>query len=467
MYTSKKKRIAYWELFCDLLSLNLAFMVLLVLRYHSFCQVPQHPEYKSLFVIANVLYLLIYFAHFKDVSLNRQKLLDKALPEARSILILFVILYFGVMVFIQGYQYSRAFHLIFLGSFAALFTLQRILILPRIRNMIMKSGRKVKVVLVGAGRIGRLYVSKLQQMSEYYDLVGVLDDNPNAHRYFNGQFKGSTDRLEDILRTHKVDEVVVSIPPDNNKKIERIAETASRYYAMVKMIPRYPADFSWRRVQIEDFEGMWLFTTSQSRLLLLRYQVSKRMFDILFSSVVLLTVFPIMSLLIGPGIKIGSKGSVFFSQRRRGYRGEEFNCLKFRTMKVMDKSAEILQAHANDPRKTKLGDYLRKASLDEFPQFWNVLRGEMSVVGPRPHMVEHDDIYNELISNYHVRLFGKPGITGWAQINGYRGATDDPELMRKRVEHDIWYLENWSFWLDLKIIFLTVVRLFSGDPNAY
>jgi putative colanic acid biosynthesis UDP-glucose lipid carrier transferase len=136
-------------------------------------------------------------------------------------------------------------------------------------------------------------------------------------------------------------------------------------------------------------------------------------------------------------------------------------------MHKTDKSEEIIQATKDYPRKFKFGDFLRRTNLDEIPQFINVFKGEMSVVGPRPHMVGHDDMYSKIISEYNLRFFSKPGITGWAQVSGYRGATDNPELMKKRVEHDIWYIENWSFGLDIRIILMTVINMIKGDPSAY
>ncbi len=467
MYTAREKILIEWGLICDLVSLNVAFGVGYFARLNAILALSDDTAYRTLLLLANVIYLLIHFIGFREVSLSKRNPLNSGLREASTILLAFAFSYFVAIVFIQGYIYSRAFHIVFLAAFAIIFPLQRILVFPIIQDMIMKSGRKIKVVLVGADKSGRLYYDKLQEMNQYYDVVAVLDDNLKNGKYFNGQFKGSTEGLESILTANRVDEVVVSIPPSSKRKIRNITETADRHYSMVKMIPRYPDALTWRKVETEDFDGMLLFTMPQSRLLLLKYQLSKRIFDIVFSSIVLLTVFPALTFVIGPLIRLGSKGSVFFSQKRRGYRGEEFDCLKYRTMKVQDKASEVKQASAHDPRKTKLGEYLRKTSLDELPQFWNVLRGEMSVVGPRPHMVEHDEIYNRLIRNYYVRLFGKPGLTGWAQIHGFRGSTEDPELMRRRVEHDIWYLENWSMWLDVKIMFLTVGRILKGDPNAY
>ena len=164
-------------------------------------------------------------------------------------------------------------------------------------------------------------------------------------------------------------------------------------------------------------------------------------------------------------IKLNSKGPIFFKQLRSGENNMQFWCYKFRTMAVNELS-DKLQATKNDARITRVGKFLRKSNFDELPQFFNVLRGEMSVVGPRPHMLKHTKDYSKLVSKFLVRHFAKPGITGWAQVTGHRGETNEVSDMQKRVEADIWYVENWSFVLDIRIIFMTIQNMIAGDKNA-
>jgi Undecaprenyl-phosphate glucose phosphotransferase len=197
-----------------------------------------------------------------------------------------------------------------------------------------------------------------------------------------------------------------------------------------------------------------------------RYQFFKRFFDILFSLTFLLLVMSWLTPLIGFLIKLDSNGPVFFKQMRSGKDNQAFVCLKFRTM-VVNADADSKQAVQNDSRITKLGQFLRKTSLDELPQFFNVLTGSMSVVGPRPHMLKHTVEYSKLIETFMGRHYVKPGITGLAQCLGYRGETKDLTDMENRVRLDRYYIENWSFWLDIKIIFLTVVSLLRGSERAY
>ena len=192
----------------------------------------------------------------------------------------------------------------------------------------------------------------------------------------------------------------------------------------------------------------------------------KRAFDIVFSFCVIVFIFSWLFPLLALMVKLSSKGPVFFKQVRLGKDNEEFVCWKFRSMR-MNKEADSKQATKNDPRVTKVGAFLRKSNLDEMPQFFNVFMGQMSVVGPRPHPLRLNDQYRDIIDKYMVRHFVRPGITGWAQVNGFRGETRTPELMERRVELDVWYLENWSFWLDLRIVVKTVTNMFGKDANAY
>lgn len=193
----------------------------------------------------------------------------------------------------------------------------------------------------------------------------------------------------------------------------------------------------------------------------------KRTFDIFCSSLFLFTIFPFIYLFVAIVIKITSPGPVFFKQKRNGINGKEFYCYKFRSMKV-NAQADTLQATEHDPRKTKFGDFMRKTNIDELPQFINVLKGDMSLVGPRPHMVKHTEEYSALIGKYMVRHLIKPGITGWAQVTGCRGETKELYQMEERVKRDIWYVENWSFWLDLRIMYLTVKNMvLRNEKMAY
>ena len=217
-----------------------------------------------------------------------------------------------------------------------------------------------------------------------------------------------------------------------------------------------------KREFLDDIE---IYATYENPLQNSVNKALKRVFDIVLSLVFLVItalLFPIIYLII----KIQSPGPIFFKQLRTGLDGKDFYCLKFRSMHV-NKDADRLQATKNDPRKFPFGNFMRKANIDELPQFWNVLKGDMSIVGPRPHMLAHTEQYSQLIDKYMVRHFVKPGVTGWAQVTGYRGETKELWQMEGRVKRDIWYMEHWSIWLDIRIIWLTIKTIFIHDKHAY
>lgn len=191
----------------------------------------------------------------------------------------------------------------------------------------------------------------------------------------------------------------------------------------------------------------------------------KGAFDFVFALLAITLFFPLL-IVIAVAIRLTSPGPVFFCQKRTGYRGTEFTMYKFRTMRV-NSQADTVAASPGDSRVTSVGRLLRHTSFDEFPQFFNVLRGDMSVVGPRPHMLSQTEQYRRMLSRYMTRHAVKPGITGWAQVNGYRGITDELWKMERRVEHDVWYIENWTFLLDLKIMVRTVINAIIGEKNAF
>ena len=217
-----------------------------------------------------------------------------------------------------------------------------------------------------------------------------------------------------------------------------------------------------KREMLDDME---IFTTYENPLQNSINRFIKRVFDIVMSTIFLIPtafILPILWIII----KTQSPGPLFFKQKRTGLDGKEFVMLKFRSMHV-NKDADRLQATKDDPGKHPFGNFMRKANIDELPQFWNVLKGDMSIVGPRPHMLAHTEMYSQLIDKYMVRHFVKPGVTGWAQVTGYRGETKELWQMEGRVRRDIWYMEHWTIWLDLRIVWLTMKTIFVPDKNAY
>jgi Undecaprenyl-phosphate glucose phosphotransferase len=264
---------------------------------------------------------------------------------------------------------------------------------------------------------------------------------------------------------NKVEEIYSTILPNQNKKMETLIKTADDHCIRIKFVPDFSRHLN-DRFYISYVQDFPIITLRKEPLDDINNQFKKRLFDLLVSSLVIVFVLSWLTPLLAIIIKLDSKGPVFFKQKRSGRDNMPFWCLKFRSMTVNNKSDE-LQATKNDMRITRIGAFLRKTSLDELPQFLNVFMGNMSVAGPRPHMLKHTEKYSPIVEKYMVRHLIKPGISGWAQVNGYRGETETPELMKKRVEFDLWYLENWSLMLDVKILFMTIINLFKRQEKAY
>ncbi|WP_290795063.1 undecaprenyl-phosphate glucose phosphotransferase [Flavihumibacter sp. UBA7668] len=326
-----------------------------------------------------------------------------------------------------------------------------------------------KVLIVGAGSNGKEFYSKFVKSKRYgYELTGFIGEEEDIE--LNGHYLGKTSDLDSVLLTHELDDIIVTIPIKDETVLEKIVTSGESQGKMIRVIPDFHR-FGSRRLQVNQIGTLPIISLRSLPLEKYDFKLLKRGFDIVFSFLVIVLVFSWVFPIIAILIKLESKGPVFFIQDRWGLNNSLIRCFKFRTMSVsskdIDENGNYLQARKNDPRITKVGAFLRKTNLDELPQFLNVLLGSMSVVGPRPHPVPLNIQSKKLVDNYLLRHWVKPGITGWAQVNGYRGETAKPYLMQKRVEFDVWYVENWTFWLDQQIILQTLVNMVKGEKNAY
>ena len=258
------------------------------------------------------------------------------------------------------------------------------------------------------------------------------------------------------------DELYLCVPRNERELIEQTVRLCDHRMVKFYYLPTAEEKLNLQPILIDDIGVMTTYTSPLEDPL---NRLLKRLLDIVFSIIGLIFTALLLPF-IALTIKRQSPGPIFFRQLRTGIDGREFRCYKFRSMHV-NTDADRLQATTNDPRKFRFGDFMRKTNIDELPQFWNVLMGNMSIVGPRPHMLAHTEQYDKLIDKYMVRHFVKPGITGWAQVTGFRGETRKLWQMEGRVERDIWYIQHWSFWLDLRIIWLTVKTIFKRDKRAY
>lgn len=360
----------------------------------------------------------------------------------------------------------------FMFAFAAL----EILVLPLAKYIIRwyyattfyKDKVQAKVLIVGAGDLGMdFYKLIVNDHHLEYKIEGFLDDVKKDT--LNGLYLGCIQELEKIVEQKHIEEVVVALPNTATDKIKQVVQVCDANAIRVKIIPDYFKISN--NVAISSIGNIPIISIRSIPLDDAELRFFKRVFDIVFSLLLFVFVFSWLFPIIIVCIKLSSKGSVFFIQERWGLNNKRILCYKFRSMamssKDVDESGSYQQAVKDDKRVTAIGKFLRKTNLDELPQFLNVLKGEMSVVGPRPHPTPLNLQSKNIVNNYNLRHLVKPGITGWAQIHGFRGSTQEPSLMQKRVDFDIWYIENWSFWLDCQIILQTVINMVKGDKNAY
>lgn len=371
----------------------------------------------------------------------------------------------GMLIFIVaqgGITYSRLFLLYFLTLTGTLMITSRLVFGRRFTTNLPAAD----VLVVGAGRVGeRFYENVRTNPATGYHVIGFLDDNGIASK-LRPMILGTLGDLDRITAERTIDEVIIAVPKTSEDRLGDLVARCEDKCIRVSVIPNDYAALEGKRV-IAEVGEFSLVRVRETPLEEPFNAATKRFFDIAFSFLVLTIIFPVTFIIVAPVIALTSKGPIFFRQLRTGLSGIPFTCYKFRTMRYKNGNTDPMQALPDDPRLTRIGKILRRTNLDELPQFWNVLKGEMSVAGPRPHMVEHTEDYRKIIGSYMVRHLVNPGVTGWAQVNGLRGATDTPDKMRDRVRYDTYYIENWSFLFDIKIILKTIARMVRGDKNAY
>ena len=422
-------------------------------------------KYRFLIVIYNAVWILVSLM-LQLYELKQLKRLDKILFNLFKSFILNALIISAILFSLKASEFSRehlyATYLLLFG----LIMLWRYLAIKLIK-LYRKSGYNYKRVII----IGGEEVAK--QLYTYFtsdDVLGVrvkgfFCDNPLTFPIKDNIRIEEVEVFKDFALKNEIDEVYYTMPLTYTKKIKDLVNFCDKHMIRFKVVPDFRG-FIFKRVNIDFFDDVPVITLREEPLTDFVNRVAKRMFDLVFSILVIVLIlswlYPIIAILI----KLSSKGPVLFKQVRSGVDNEEFICYKFRSMAQSD-SADTKQATKGDSRITRIGSFLRKSSLDEFPQFLNVFIGDMSIVGPRPHMLLHTEEYSALINKYMVRQLVKPGITGAAQVKGFRGETKELEDMEGRIRLDVWYIENWSLSLDINIIFHTVWNVFKGDENAF
>lgn len=446
----------------DIFLLIFAFVIGFYLRWNELCGF--ESRYNLLVLFLMIVTWSFSIRNLNAFEINRVTQIDHMIRMTFRAILLNTFIVFTLIVVLKAYDLSRKQLLYSYTVFYVLVFLWRVIFYKLLKWYRSKGFNYRRVAIVGAGIVGKEMANFFKSDQSYgYKWMGYFDDNISSCKA--EEYLGNLEDVNYYLQANKIDELYCALPDYAHVKAQNLMHLCDENVVRFKVIPDF-RKFSRRRIAIDFYGQIPVIHQRVEPLQSLANRVKKRIFDILFSLLVILFIFPWLLPIIGLLIKLSSKGPVFFVQDRTGLNNASFKCLKFRTMKV-NKDSDSKQAIKGDSRITKIGAFLRKTNLDEFPQFFNVIMGDMSIVGPRPHMLKHTEEYSKIIDKFMVRHLCKPGITGWAQVNGYRGETKDPSQMEKRVMYDIWYLERWSFFLDLRIIFLTVANMVKGEENAF
>lgn len=407
-------------------------------------------------------YLLLYWM----ANLYRSKRFSSPWKEAVDVIranILGLVLFFVVLYIVNEPNFSRSMIFVFFGINIFIMLLVRKILRVALRS-IRKRGYNIKhILLVGYSRATEAYIDRLLANPEWgYMVCGILDDKiPAGTLYRDIKVLGGIGNLQYILPENKMDEIGITLSLADYDKLEELVNLCEKYGVHTKFIPDYNSVIP-SNPYTEDLQGLPVINIRRVPLTNTFNLMVKRIVDI-FGSLVAIVIFSPIMLISAIAIKAGDGGEVIFKQTRVGLHNKEFEMYKFRTMRKQTEEDEAKGwTKKDDERVTKFGKFLRRTSLDEVPQFFNILKGDMSLVGPRPERPQWVEKFKEEIPRYMIKHQVRPGLTGWAQVNGYRGDTS----IYKRIEYDIYYIENWSFTFDIKIMFLTIFKGFI-NKNAY
>ncbi|MEO8231509.1 MAG: exopolysaccharide biosynthesis polyprenyl glycosylphosphotransferase [Ignavibacteriota bacterium] len=460
-----KKSIYTSRLIADLLLLNLSFLLSAVIAQSFETLVARNYMF--------VLLLLLNFIWFININLSAFYLdfFTRSFSFQFFSILKLVFFQVGFTVLFIFLTKEDLFTRNFIVLYAVLLTLSislRTAIFKNILISLRRKGKNIrKLLIIGAGEVGKSFKDTIVRNADFgYQFKGFLDNTVNSEEVI-----GSFDKLEEKLKEFEIDEVVIALSSQPPELLDEIIRVCNINAVRIHIIPDY-FRFLSSRFQISSIGNFPIITARQEPLEEANRRFLKRSFDILFSIFVLVFLlswlYPIIAILI----KINSKGKVLFVQKRVGTKSEMFECYKFRTLTAESskESQTFKPVIFGDKRVTTIGNILRKSNIDELPQFFNVLKGDMSVVGPRPLAIPYQDLYGKIFEEIKMRHNVRPGLTGWAQVNGLRGDVEDEEENNRRtilrMKYDLWYIENWTMRLDFQIILMTIWQMIKGDTKA-
>lgn len=447
----------------DFISINAVFFTAEILfRKHSLLENHIQYSYFGFFLSIAWIIVILAFNIYQEKYVLSFESFTRASMRAYIYFILLVLLY---LFFFRMLALSRIFIIVVLFSIPVSLLFNRFIYLAIYQYFRKREWLISKVLILGYNNLSKKLVGYLKEDGINKEIIGFCEEYENVNELSVYPILSNINGAMEVCKEHGVTEIYSTIAPEHNPGLYQLINKAEHNCIRFRVVPDL-GFFINKQMHIDYLKEIPVISLRREPLEDLGNRIKKRAFDIVVSFFVIVFILSWMIPLVGLLIWLESRGPIFFKQQRSGKGNTTFCCLKFRSMKVND-MANQLQATRNDQRITPIGRFLRRTNIDEFPQFLNVLKGDMSIVGPRPHMIKHTDEYSKLIGQYMVRQFLKPGITGWAQVKGFRGETKAVMQMQKRVEHDLWYMENWSLVFDLKIIFMTVFTTIKGDENAF
>lgn len=452
----------------DWLTFNVVFLFAHYFKFIPFLNMGE--DFMVHLLTANIAYVIAL--QFVTISLHhRQSQPARVLSNTSRTSAMFIILYTSFLgIFTNARIPDLTASLILTIAIFIITSIERLFLRTQIIKRRISGRDAVNAIIVGTGEMAQRAVNVMTNGWNGYNLLGYFaetKDEPLINSTTNEKitYLGKKSEIINFIENNTVDELYINVTPTGPNEFKEFMKTCDRNMVRVYYVP-LTIYGEFRKAKIKEFGDIYVLSQYEEPLRDVRNRIKKRVFDFIVALLFICTLFPFILIIVTIMSKLTMPGPLFFKQKRTGYDGRDFWCYKFRSMKV-NKDSDTVQAVKNDPRITKWGAFMRHTNIDELPQFINVLKGDMSLVGPRPHMLAHTDYYSELISDYMIRHYVKPGITGWAQTHGERGETRTVDDMRRRVEKDIWYIEHWSFWLDIQIMLKTISDAIHGDDKAY
>lgn len=444
----------------DLFALNAVHFILIMLLSKVG---GNEYQYVLLVFVTNMVWLFSAFINAVYLSENYFSFDQFARRSLKAFALFSIIIL--LFIFLYKFNYSRLFIILDFAGFGLTILITRMMFLLIV--FYFKRGNKFrkKIIILGYNDLSKRLTNHFLMTNRNLSMEGYFEDAQEVNEISFFPILGNRKECIPYAIENGITEIYSTLSPEKHPYVYELAHTAEMNMIRFKFVPDFHL-FVNRNIHIDFVQDIPILSLRSEPLEDITSRIQKRLFDITFSFLIIVLLLSWLMPIIAIFIKLSSKGPVFFIQLRSGKNNHHFRCYKFRTLQV-NKEADVKQVTQNDNRMTKVGSFLRKTNLDELPQFFNVLLGNMSVVGPRPHMLRHTEDYSRILGEYMIRHFVKPGVTGWAQVHGFRGEIKKEEQLRKRIEHDIWYMENWSLWLDLRIVFLTIYITIKGDKNAY